>query len=250
MQFELQDFFILCAMTSMNQINCDQKIIVAIDGFSACGKSTLAKDLARRLRYTHIDSGAMYRAVTLYFQMHQIDLNNATQIEHALDKIQLGFRLENGHNSMFMNGQNVEKNIRSMLVNKMVSAVAAIGNVRDKVVEQQRLIGADKGIVMDGRDIGTVVFPHAALKIFVTADIKVRTQRRWEELQNRGFDISKSEVSRNLEERDAFDSSRKISPLRKAEDAIEIDTSFLNRAEQSDIAYDLARSKIAELSNK
>jgi len=225
-------------------LHIEKKIIIAIDGYSACGKSTLAKDLARRLSYIYIDSGAMYRAVTFWMIQHQVDLNDKESVEHHLNQIHISFRQISGHNTIFLNHQNIESQIRSMEVNRMVSPVAAISSVRRELVKQQQQIGVQKGIVMDGRDIGTVVFPNAELKIFLTADLDIRTQRRWQELTDRGFDISKKEVKENLEERDRIDTTRDDSPLTKAEDAIEIDNSCLTPKQQSDIAYQLSKERI------
>jgi cytidylate kinase len=225
-------------------LHLEKKIIIAIDGYSACGKSTLAKDLARRLSYIYIDSGAMYRTVTFWMIQHQVDLNEKESVEHHLKQIHISFRKISGHNTIFLNQQNIESQIRSMEVNRMVSPVAAVSSVRREMVKQQQQIGAHKGIVMDGRDIGTVVFPNAELKIFLTADVNIRTQRRWQELTDRGFDISKNEVKENLEERDRIDTTRDDSPLTKAEDAIEIDNSFLTPKQQSDIAYQLSKERI------
>lgn len=226
----------------------EKKIIIAIDGYSACGKSTLAKDLAKRLSYLYIDSGAMYRAVTFWMIQCQVDLNDKESVEHHLKQVHISFRQVSGHNTIFLNQQNIESEIRTMEVNRLVSPVAAISSVRREMVRQQQLIGTQKGIVMDGRDIGTVVFPNAELKIFLTADVHIRTQRRWKELTDRGFDISKNEVKENLEERDRIDTTRVDSPLMMAEDAIEIDNSYLTPKQQSDIAYHLSRERIFEAS--
>lgn len=222
----------------------EYRIIVAIDGYSACGKSTLAKELARRLNYLYIDSGAMYRAVTYWFLEHGVDINDATAVSNELENIHLSFQMDQGHNAIFLNHQNIESQIRTMEVNRYVSPVAAISAVRKEMVRQQRIIGQNKGIVMDGRDIGTVVFPDAELKIFLIADLEIRTTRRWQELVDRGFDISKGEIQENLVERDRIDTTREDSPLSKAEDAIEIDNSFLSRDEQAKIVYQLAHQKI------
>ena len=226
------------------------KIIVAIDGYSSCGKSTLAKDLARRLSYVYVDSGAMYRAVTLYFLRHSISPTDLDKVKAEIPNIHLRFNISEGSSCIFLNGENVAHEIRTMAVNQLVSPVAAISAVRRAMVAQQRLMGSEKGLVMDGRDIGTVVFPEAELKLFITASIEIRTERRWLELQERGFDISRKEVEKNLIERDHIDTSRSDSPLAKAEDAIEIDNSFLDRHQQLDAAYDLARNTIFRQSEK
>ena len=224
------------------------KITIAIDGYSSCGKSTLARDLARRLSYVYVDSGAMYRAVTLHLLRESISPLDEDRVKLEIPKIHLSFQIVDGINCIFMNGENVADEIRSMKVNQLVSPVAAISSVRKAMVAQQRLMGSEKGIVMDGRDIGTVVFPKAELKLFITASIEVRTERRWLELQNRGFDIGREEVEKNIIERDHIDTSRADSPLAKADDAIEIDNSFLDRRQQLDAAYDLARSTIYRVS--
>jgi cytidylate kinase len=241
----LQDFFYFPTLKFV-MVHLEKKIIIAIDGYSACGKSTLAKDLARRLSYIYIDSGAMYRAVTYWVIQHNVDLKDSLAIEHALSQIHISFQQVSGHNTIFLNQQNIESEIRTMEVNQLVSPVAAISSIRRAMVKQQQLIGSQKGIVMDGRDIGTVVFPNAELKIFLTADVEIRTIRRWQELTNRGFDISKSEVKENLEERDRIDTSRSDSPLMKATDAIEINNSNLTREQQADLVYQLSRERIFE----
>ena len=222
-------------------------IIITVDGWSSCGKSTMARQLARELSYVFIDSGAMYRAITLFFIRHQIDLNDAQSIIEALSKIQLSFHLNplNGNNEIWMNGENVESSIREMSVAQMVSQVAAIKEVRDFAVAQQQQIGSHKGIVMDGRDIGTAVFPEAELKIFMTASIPVRVQRRYLELMPKNPQITMEEVKENLEKRDHIDSTRSISPLRKAEDAIVLDNSNMTQQEQLALVLSWAREKIS-----
>ena len=219
-----------------------KKIIITIDGFSSCGKSTLAKALAKELNYVFIDSGAMYRAITLYFMEHSVNLNNTTEVENALRKIQLSFQYDHhsGKSDMLLNGVNVENAIRSMEISNRVSDVAAHPLVRDFAVAQQQQMGVDKGIVMDGRDIGTTVFPDAELKIFVTADPEVRAARRFKELAEKNPNITMDEVMTNLSSRDHIDSTREFSPLRKAEDAIELNNSTLNRDEQLQRAIDMA----------
>lgn len=216
-----------------------KKIIVAIDGFSSCGKSTMAKNLAKAVGYTYIDSGAMYRAVTFYalqqgfFQNGQLDEDALQRVIHALD---ISFRPNSvtGQSETFLNGKNVENDIRGMEVANWVSPVATLSFVRRALVVRQQAMGKEKAIVMDGRDIGTVVFPEAELKIFVTASAEVRAQRRVDELRAKGVDVSFEEVLANVRQRDHIDSTRKDSPLRKADDAIELDNSFLTIAEQQE----------------
>ncbi len=207
------------------------KIIIAIDGFSSCGKSTLAKRLATHLSYTFIDTGAMYRAITLYFIRNTVDLSNQQSIEEALKNIELHFEI-NAHtkqSEIFLNGENVAQLIREMLVADKVSEVAAIKEVRHFAVAQQQAMGAQKGIVMDGRDIGTVVFPQAELKIFMTADPETRVVRRFDELYAINPHISLEEVRHNLELRDYIDSNREESPLTQAKDARVLDNTHLDK---------------------
>ncbi len=224
-----------------------RKIIIAIDGYSSCGKSTLAQALAKRLHYLHIDSGAMYRAVTLYFIRYQVDLHHEKDVASALEKISIHLGFEDEVQVTWLNGENVESAIREPAVNELVSEVSTISSVRKAMVAQQRKMGIDKGLVMDGRDIGTVVFPDAELKIFLTADLEVRVERRWLELLNRGINASREEVRENLLHRDHIDSTRHDSPLRKADNATIIDTSYLTEKEQLQISFDLARSIIANI---
>ncbi len=207
-------------------------IIIAIDGYSACGKSTLAKAIGQQLGYAYIDTGAMYRATTLYFLRHHINLSNSQAVETALAAINIHFEYLNDLNITFLNGKNVEEAIRSLEVSNQVSEVAAIPAVRRKMVQQQQQMAKTKGFVLDGRDIGTVVFPDAALKIFLTASIAERTRRRFKELQQKGIAITYSEVLENLQHRDHIDSTREDSPLRKADDAILLDNTYLNKEEQ------------------
>ena len=211
-----------------------KKIIIAIDGFSSCGKSTLAKRLATQLSYTFIDTGAMYRAITLYFLRNSVALSNHQAIEAALQNIELHFELNNAtkQSEIFLNGENVAHLIRELLVADKVSEVAAIKEVRHFAVAQQQVMGAKKGIVMDGRDIGTVVFPEAELKIFMTADPETRVLRRFDELYAINPHISIDEVRHNLELRDYIDSNRAESPLRQAEDARILDNTHLDREQQ------------------
>ena len=222
-----------------------RKIIIAIDGYSSCGKSTLARDLADALHYLHIDSGAMYRAVTLYFIRHQVPLEVSDHIDDALAQIEITFQRDDGHFLTLMNGENVDPLIRTAEINKLVSPVAAISAVRRFLVSQQRKLGAlGGGLVMDGRDIGTVVFPHAALKIFLTASIDVRIERRYIELLANGIITTRDEVAEGLAYRDHIDTTREDSPLRQAPDAIVIDNTMLTREEQLQIAFELACNAI------
>ena len=209
-----------------------KRIIIAIDGFSSCGKSTLAKALAKSLHYGYVDTGAMYRAVTLYFLDNNVDINDPNEVKEALSKIEIHFERKPTGNHIFLNGVDVEHEIRTMRVAEMVSPVATISVVRRAMVALQQQMGKRKGIVMDGRDIGTVVFPEAELKIFLTADTDIRTQRRYDELKSKGQEIPFDEVKRNLTERDLIDSNRADSPLRQADDAILIDNSNLTPNEQ------------------
>ncbi len=208
-----------------------KSLIIAIDGHSSSGKSTLAKDLSSILQFLHIDSGAMYRAVTLYFLRNQVNVTKQEAIDCALCEIVIDFEQIEGHSRTILNGEDVEKQIRSMEVSQTVSDVAAISSVRKFLVMQQRSLSGDHSVIMDGRDIGTVVFPDADVKLFVTASHEVRTQRRFDELVSKGVDISISEVAQNLKNRDHIDSTREDSPLKRANDAIELDTSHLNRGQ-------------------
>ncbi len=223
-----------------------KKIIVAIDGWSSCGKSTLAKQLAKELGYIYVDSGAMYRAITLYFIRNNIDLANTKEITLALKNINLEFifNTQSGSSEIFLNGENVEYLIRDMLIAEKVSDVAAIKEVREFAVAQQQKMGEHKGIVMDGRDIGTVVFPKAELKLFMTADNAIRVQRRFKELFEKNPNITIEEVKNNLELRDYIDSNREVSPLKKAKDAIVLDNSNLSEKQQFQLAVDWVKEKI------
>ena len=227
------------------------KIIIAIDGYSSCGKSTLAKALAAKLAYVFIDTGAMYRAVTLYFLRNQIALDDEIAIQEALKKIELNFSYNRAaqKSDMILNNENVEAEIREMAVSQKVSEVAAIGSVRNFAVAQQQAMGEKKGIVMDGRDIGTVVFPNAALKIFVTADASIRLERRFLELQSTNPNISRAEIALNLQHRDLLDTTRELSPLKQAADAKLLDNSKMNRAEQLELALSWANAKLNEINN-
>lgn len=216
-----------------------KKIIITIDGYSSCGKSTLAKQLARQLDYVYIDSGAMYRAITFYFIQNQVNWSDTAAVKEALKNIHLEFEYDEtneGQASIYLNGENVEHLIRDMLVAEKVSEVAAIKEVREFAVAQQQQMGEKKGIVMDGRDIGTTVFPKAELKIFMTADTAIRVERRFKELYAKNKSITLQEVKENLELRDYIDSNREISPLRKAADAIILDNSQLSMEEQLQLA--------------
>ena len=215
-----------------------KKIIVAIDGLSACGKSTMARELAQEVGYTYIDTGAMYRAVTLYALRHGLLAPNGQIDTAALEKqmgdIRITFRVNpaTGRSETYLNGEQVEAAIRGMEVSAQVSRIASLPFVRRALVAQQQAMGRQKGVVMDGRDIGTVVFPEAALKIFVTATDEVRAQRRVDELRAKGTDVSMEEVLRNVRERDRLDMERAESPLRRADDAIELDNTHLTIPEQ------------------
>ncbi len=221
-----------------------KKIIITIDGWSSCGKSTLAKQMAKVLGYVYIDSGAMYRAITLYFLRNHVDWNDVPQVIEALQNISIEFQFNpaSQQSEMFLNGENVEYLIRDLVIAEKVSDVAAIGEVRTFAVAAQQAMGKKKGIVMDGRDIGTTVFPDAELKIFMTADSAVRVERRFKEFYEKNPNVTLEEVKANLEMRDYIDSHREISPLRKAADAIELDNTHIDRAGQLDIALKLAKA--------
>lgn len=215
-----------------------KKIVIAIDGYSSCGKSTMAKNLARQLGYVYVDTGAMYRAVTLYAlrqQLFEADGEvDAASLQRDMPDIRISFQFnkQTGKPDTYLNDELVEQEIRTMQVSEKVSKIAALPFVRTALVAQQQRMGKDKGIVMDGRDIGTVVFPHAELKIFVTASAEVRAQRRYDELQQKGIPARYDDILTNVQERDYIDSHREVSPLRKAEDAIELDNSNLTIDEQ------------------
>lgn len=215
-----------------------KKITIAIDGFSSCGKSTMAKDLARELGYVYVDTGAMYRCVTLYALRHGLFRTDGTinlpQLEAEIPNINISFKLnkETGRPDTYLNNENVESEIRTMEVSSRVSPIAAVPFVRVALVAQQQKMGEDKGIVMDGRDVGTVVFPNAELKIFVTASAEVRAQRRYDELKAKGMEADFEEILENVKQRDYIDSHREVSPMRKADDAIELDNSHISIAEQ------------------
>ncbi len=225
------------------------KIIIAIDGFSSTGKSTIAKQLAKTLNYIYVDTGAMYRAVTLYAMRHNYisaENFNPEQLIQDLDNIKLSFSFnpDLGFAEMYLNDTNVELEIRTLEVSKLVSKVSAIPEVRRKLVQEQHHMGKDKGIVMDGRDIGTVVFPDAELKLFMTASADKRATRRYKELLDRGDNVTYEEVLFNVEERDRIDSTRKDSPLKKADDAVEFDNSDMGLKEQFERIMSLVNSKV------
>ncbi|WP_090388988.1 (d)CMP kinase [Niabella drilacis] len=221
-----------------------KKIVVAIDGWSSCGKSTLAKQMAKELGYIYVDSGAMYRAITLYFLRNHVDWNEKKAVKKALKDIELDFRLneQNENVEIYLNDENVEYLVRDLIVAEKVSEVAAIRSVREFAVAQQQKLGKKKGIVMDGRDIGTVVFPKAELKIFMTADNAVRVERRFRELVEKNPNITIEEVAENIQMRDYIDSNREVSPLRRAEDAVVIDNTKLTQEEQLKKALKLAKN--------
>ena len=224
------------------------KIIVTIDGWSSCGKSTLARQLAKELNYIYIDSGAMYRAITLYFLRNHVDWTKTRAVHDALKEINLEFvyNAKTRQSEMHLNGENVEYVIRDLVVAEKVSEVAAVRAVREFAVEKQQAMGRQKGIVMDGRDIGTVVFPQAELKIFMTADNEVRVERRFRELYEKNPAITLDEVKANLEMRDYIDSNREVSPLHPAEDAIVLDNTSLSMRQQLDIAMQWVREKLGK----
>lgn len=216
-----------------------KKIVIAIDGFSSCGKSTMAKDLARRIGYVYVDTGAMYRSVTLFALNHHLFNEDgsvkADQLEKLMPEVNISFKLntETGRPDTYLNGVCVENDIRGMEVSSHVSPIAAIPFVREALVAQQQRMGGDKGIVMDGRDIGTTVFPEAELKIFVTASAEVRAQRRYDELKAKSAEANYDDILKNVQERDYIDTHREVSPLRKADDALELDNSHMTIEEQN-----------------
>src|SRR5687768_3603152 len=225
-----------------------RKIVIAIDGYSACGKSSTAKLVANVLGYSYIDTGAMYRAVTLYFMEHHVALTNPKEISRSLQQINISFKVNSKNlTETFLNGLNVEKSIRSMRISGHVSEVSAIKEVRTAMVEQQRKMGKEKAVVMDGRDIGTVVFPRAELKLFMTADLLVRAFRRQKELLAKSQLVDLDEVIENILQRDKIDTTRKESPLRKAEDALVIDTTHITIDEQVDEVIRLGFSQAIQL---
>ncbi len=215
-----------------------KKITIAIDGYSSCGKSTMAKDLAKEIGYIYVDTGAMYRSVTLYALQQGMFSSDGSvdseSLETKMDDIRISFRLnsETGRPDCYLNDNLVEQEIRTLEVSNHVSMIAALPFVRKRLVEQQQQMGTEKGVVMDGRDIGTTVFPHAELKIFVTADAAVRAERRYKELQEKNIPANYEDILKNVEERDYIDTHREVSPLRKAEDAVTLDNSHMSIAEQ------------------
>ena len=229
-----------------------KKITIAIDGFSSCCKSTMAKDLAKQLGYIYVDTGAMYRAVTLFAMQHGLfnaDGSVKTQdLQQQMSHINITFKFNKltGRPDTYLNNELVESNIRTLEVSNHVSQIAAIPFVREAMVAQQQHLGKDKAVVMDGRDIGTTVFPEAELKVFVTAPAEVRAQRRYDELKEKGMPADFNDILKNVEERDYIDSHREVSPLRKAPDAIELDNSHMTIAEQSDWLMKLVKERIGE----
>lgn len=217
-----------------------KNIIIAIDGYSSCGKSTVAKALANKLHYVYVDSGAMYRAVTLYFLRNKIDITNEEQVQDALEHIHIDFHKEHGVTQVLLNDEDVSDEIRQMPVSENVSAISAIKSVRKAMVKQQQKMGARKNVVMDGRDIGTAVFPDAQVKIFMTADPKVRAERRYLELKNKGENITLEEVFENIAHRDYQDTTRKESPLVRAEDAIILDNTDMTEKQQLNFVLEKA----------
>lgn len=223
-------------------------IIITIDGWSACGKSTLAKALAKKLGYVYVDSGAMYRAITLYFLRNHVDWTDTKEVKSALKNITIEFIFNHNtqQSEVYLNEENVEYVIRDLVIAEKVSDVAAIKEVRTFAVAQQQKLGNKKGIVMDGRDIGTTVFPEAELKVFMVADERVRVERRFKELFEKNPNVTIEEIKANLEMRDYIDSHREVSPLRKAEDAVELDNTDLTEKEQLDFTLALVKKKNLE----
>jgi cytidylate kinase len=229
-----------------------KKIIIAIDGYSGCGKSTTAKIVAEKLNYVYIDSGAMYRTITLYFLRHEIPLDDVQAVTDALKHIDIRFEYNpHTHKSeTYLNGESVEREIRGMAISDRVSDVSKIHEVREAMVALQQKLGVQKGIVMDGRDIGTQVFPQAELKIFMEADIYIRAERRQAELLAKGEDLPISDIIHNLQKRDIIDTTRAESPLRKADDAVELDSSNITIEEQTQYVIELAQKVIQEINAK
>lgn len=228
-----------------------KKITIAIDGHSSCGKSTMAKDLAREVGYVYVDTGAMYRSVTLFALRNGLFTNDTIdeeELRRRMPEIQISFKFnpETGRPDTYLNGELVEKDIRTMEVSNKVSPIAALGFVREAMVAQQQQMGKDKGVVMDGRDIGTTVFPDAELKVFVTASAEVRAQRRYDELKAKGMDADFDDILKNVQERDYIDSHREVSPLRKADDAIELDNSHMTIPEQKQWLLDRFNERVKE----
>ena len=229
-----------------------KKITIAIDGFSSCGKSTMAKMLAKEVGYIYVDTGAMYRAVTLFAMRNGMIAPNGEvnrdELKQKMQTLRVEFKLneQTGRAETYLNGENVENEIRGMEVSSRVSAIAAIDFVRTALVEQQQRMGRDKGIVMDGRDIGTVVFPDAELKVFVTASAEIRAQRRFDELKGKGVEANFDEILNNVQQRDYIDSHREVSPLRKADDAIELDNGELTIAQQLQWLVERFEERVAQ----
>lgn len=221
-----------------------KNVIIAIDGYSSCGKSTLAKALAKRLGYIYVDSGAMYRAVTLYFLRELIELSDSRQVEEALNNIHIDMQYIDGRVIVLLNGEDVSEEIRQMHVSEWVSEVSALKKVRVALVAQQQALGKKRNLVMDGRDIGTHVFPHADLKLFMTADPGVRADRRYQELLARGETATMEEVIENLSHRDLIDTTREESPLVQAEDAVLLDNTHLDEDQQLSLALELIGNKV------
>ncbi|MEQ8624043.1 MAG: (d)CMP kinase [Vicingaceae bacterium] len=225
-----------------------QDIIVAIDGFSSCGKSTLAKALAKKMNYSYVDTGAMYRAVTLYLLRNELNWNSMSkeELEKTLDQIKIEFKFnsEKQQSETYLNGENIEAEIREKAVSDTVSEVSQLKTIRSRMVELQQLAGKNKALVMDGRDIGSTVFPNAELKLFMTADPQIRAKRRYDELKAKGAEITLEEVSENLKTRDYNDTHRKETPLIRSADAIEIDNSYLNEEEQLNLVLRMVEEKI------
>lgn len=244
-------------MEKQFEITSAPKIVVAVDGYSSSGKSTMARELAKRVGYVYVDSGAMYRAVTLFALRHNL-INNNGAVETAeliphLNKLEISFQTfpgEDGVQHTLLNGEDVEKEIREMNVSSHVSPIAQIPEVRERMVELQQKMGIQKGIVMDGRDIGTTVFPNAELKIFVYAGLHERAKRRWRELTNKGLDVRFEEIYANLAERDRIDTTREVSPLVKAEDAIELDNGAITHEEQIEWLLKLFQDTLEKLENE
>lgn len=229
-----------------------RKIVIAIDGYSSCGKSTMAKDLAREIGYIYVDTGAMYRSVTLFAMRNGLfnadDTIKTDELEARMGEINISFKLneQTGRPDTYLNGERVEDEIRTIEVSRHVSPIAALPFVRAALVANQQAMGREKGIVMDGRDIGTVVFPDAELKVFVTASAEVRAQRRYDELKAKGMDADYNDILKNVEERDYIDSHREVSPLRKADDALELDNSHMTIAEQKAWLLEKYREAVGE----
>ena len=229
-----------------------KKITIAIDGHSSCGKSTMAKDLAKKIGYIYVDTGAMYRAVTLFALRNGLfnedDSIRVEELEAKMPEINISFKLneETGKPDTYLNDELVEQDIRTMEVSNLVSPIAALPFVREALVAQQQKMGEEKGIVMDGRDIGTVVFPNAELKVFVTASAEVRAERRYKELLGKGMEADYDEILKNVQERDFIDSHREVSPLRQAEDALVLDNSYLTIPEQNEWLYERYLERVKE----